>query len=135
MLAKELSVSSKAIIEKCRAEDIEVKNHMHVLTAGEIPSHNHPDSPGPAQLGAHTAAEGDTGIPADGNVLGKTSAAMGGMFQVLAYSSSDANLTPVGGAGSVADVENSVDTGHENRQPFQGVHYIIALVGVFPSRN
>ena len=34
MLAKELSVSSKAIIEKCRAEDIEVKNHMHVLTAG-----------------------------------------------------------------------------------------------------
>ncbi len=33
-LAKELGVASKAIIEKCRAEDIEVKNHMHVVHAG-----------------------------------------------------------------------------------------------------
>ena len=33
-LAKELGVASKAIIEKCRAEDIDVKNHMHVLTKG-----------------------------------------------------------------------------------------------------
>ncbi len=33
-LAKELNVASKAIIEKCRAEGIEVKNHMHVVTAG-----------------------------------------------------------------------------------------------------
>jgi translation initiation factor IF-2 len=33
-LAKELTVSSQAIIEKCAAEGIELKNHMHVLTAG-----------------------------------------------------------------------------------------------------
>lgn len=33
-LAKELQVESKAVIEKCRAEGIEVKNHMHVLSAG-----------------------------------------------------------------------------------------------------
>ncbi len=33
-LAKELDVKSQAIIEKCRAEGIDVKNHMHVVSAG-----------------------------------------------------------------------------------------------------
>lgn len=33
-LAKELSVKSQTIIEKCRAEGIEIKNHMHVVSAG-----------------------------------------------------------------------------------------------------
>ena len=33
-LAKELLVTSKTIIEKCRAEGIELKNHMHVVSAG-----------------------------------------------------------------------------------------------------
>ncbi|MFH1420256.1 MAG: translation initiation factor IF-2 [Planctomycetota bacterium] len=33
-LAKELLVTSKVIIEKCRAEGIEIKNHMHVVSAG-----------------------------------------------------------------------------------------------------
>ena len=33
-LAKEMNVSSKAILEKCRAEGLDVKNHMSTLTAG-----------------------------------------------------------------------------------------------------
>ncbi|HUW82862.1 MAG TPA: translation initiation factor IF-2 [Phycisphaerae bacterium] len=33
-LAKELGVSSKAILEKCKAEDVLVKNHMSTLSAG-----------------------------------------------------------------------------------------------------
>jgi len=33
-LAKELDVDSQAIIAKCRAEGIEIKNHMHVVSAG-----------------------------------------------------------------------------------------------------
>ncbi|MBX3397089.1 MAG: translation initiation factor IF-2 [Phycisphaerae bacterium] len=33
-LAKELEVSSKTIIEKCEAEGIHIKNHMHVVSAG-----------------------------------------------------------------------------------------------------
>jgi translation initiation factor IF-2 len=33
-LAKELDVTSKAILDKCRAEDLELKNHMATLTAG-----------------------------------------------------------------------------------------------------
>lgn len=35
LLAKELSVTSKAILEKCRAEGLTVKNHMSTLTAGQ----------------------------------------------------------------------------------------------------
>jgi translation initiation factor IF-2 len=33
-LAKELGVTSKAMLDKCRAEDIDLKNHMAVLSAG-----------------------------------------------------------------------------------------------------
>jgi len=33
-LAKDLMVKSKTIIEKCAAEGIEIKNHMHVVSAG-----------------------------------------------------------------------------------------------------
>lgn len=33
-LAKDLDVTSKAIITKCAAEGIEIKNHMHVVSAG-----------------------------------------------------------------------------------------------------
>jgi len=33
-LAKDLDVTSKAIIQKCAAEGIEIKNHMHVVSAG-----------------------------------------------------------------------------------------------------
>ncbi len=34
-LAKELGVTSKAILEKCRAEGMRLKNHMSVLTVGQ----------------------------------------------------------------------------------------------------
>jgi len=34
ILSKELNVSSKAILDKCRAEGLDVKNHMTVLSAG-----------------------------------------------------------------------------------------------------
>ena len=34
ILAKELGVTSKAILEKCRAEGLELKNHMATLSAG-----------------------------------------------------------------------------------------------------
>ncbi|MBW8001394.1 MAG: translation initiation factor IF-2 [Planctomycetes bacterium] len=34
ILAKELGVKSAAIVEKCRAEDLDVKNHMSTISAG-----------------------------------------------------------------------------------------------------
>ncbi|MBN1513006.1 MAG: translation initiation factor IF-2 N-terminal domain-containing protein [Phycisphaerae bacterium] len=35
ILAKELNVTSKAILDKCAAEGLSVKNHMSTLTAGQ----------------------------------------------------------------------------------------------------
>ncbi len=34
LLAKELGVNSKAIIEKCRAEGLDIKNHMSTISVG-----------------------------------------------------------------------------------------------------
>jgi translation initiation factor IF-2 len=34
LLAKELGVNSKAIVEKCQAEELDVKNHMSTISAG-----------------------------------------------------------------------------------------------------
>jgi len=34
LLAKELGVKSKAIVEKCQAEDLDIKNHMSTISAG-----------------------------------------------------------------------------------------------------
>jgi translation initiation factor IF-2 len=38
ILAKELGVKSKSIVEKCQAEGLDVKNHMSTLTAGQAAS-------------------------------------------------------------------------------------------------
>ena len=34
LLAKELGVKSKAIIDKCQAEGLDIKNHMSTISAG-----------------------------------------------------------------------------------------------------
>ena len=34
ILAKELGVKSSAIVKKCQDEDLEIKNHMSVISAG-----------------------------------------------------------------------------------------------------
>jgi len=34
ILAKELGVKSKAIVEKCQAEELDIKNHMSTISAG-----------------------------------------------------------------------------------------------------
>jgi len=36
LLADELGVSSKAILEKCRAEGLDIRNHMSTLSAGQV---------------------------------------------------------------------------------------------------
>ena len=34
LLAKELGVKSKSIVEKCQAESLDIKNHMSTISAG-----------------------------------------------------------------------------------------------------
>lgn len=85
-----------------------------------------------AHLPAHTHAWQGTNAPATetqpgGNVVAGNAA-------VDAYR--DAPVPPGTFApASIANAGNAAASGHENRQPYIALHYIIALAGVFPSRS
>jgi microcystin-dependent protein len=80
------------------------------LSINQMPAHSH--LPG-ASLG-----EQDTNSPA--NAI----AAKGGVYGA---GSASANMAPVSAAGG--------NQPHENRPPYLGLNYIIALEGIYPSRN
>ena len=81
----------------------------HTLTVNEMPQHQH-------QNGA-SAADQTTNRPTGGVVPSR-----GG-----AYGPADSAGTSTLGAGGSQP--------HNNMQPYLGLHYIIALEGIFPSRN
>jgi microcystin-dependent protein len=88
----------------------------HTLTASEIPGHTH-------AIGAQTGAA----TPGLGPTVGNTFASSptqpyrsGGAPVALA----DASIGPAGGSQP-----------HDNRQPFLVLNFIVALQGIFPSRN
>ena len=105
------------------------------LQPSQMPAHTHVgDVSGlSAQLQGDTGNEANTGQPAPANVLSK----LASPINVLAYSDSDANLTEIGGSAPINPTIANTGNGqsHENRQPLLAINYIIALVGVFPSRN
>ncbi len=88
----------------------------HTLQVGEIPSHDH--------TARASSTVGDQVIPAG---------------QVLAQSASQIYIDPASGslaAMDAAQVTNAgASQGHENMMPFITLTFIIALQGLFPSRN
>lgn len=88
---------------------------FHTVTIAEMPQHLHPASVQPANANAQAPTNNFlAGIP------------------TFAYTNSIAALTTLNPA-SVTNVGGSQP--HENRQPFLVLGFIIALQGVFPSRN
>lgn len=85
----------------------------HTLTTGELPSHTH-------SVAAQT--NGNSSTPA-GNVF-----AGGGPTVYKAGASS-------GSLSSRAVLSNNGSQPHDNMMPFLVVNFIIALNGIFPSRN
>jgi microcystin-dependent protein len=85
----------------------------HTLTIAELPTHTHT-----AQA---ATADGDTPI-ATANMLGAFNNGYG----------SAGNLTPLL-SSSIGNVGGS--QAHDNMSPFLVLNYIIALQGIFPSRN
>lgn len=87
----------------------------HVLTSAELPAHTHPV----AASGAAASASGAAGA------LWAASSARDGIYA----SAADTTLNPatVLAAGSGAD--------HENLPPYLALNFIIAIQGIFPSRN
>ena len=83
----------------------------HTLTVQELPAHNH--------VLQGTAANGDTPLPttlANANNLYSTAAA-------------NTTLTP----GSIGNAGSSQP--HDNLSPYLVLNFVIALQGIFPSRN
>lgn len=115
-----LGLSSYAIGQAGGVESV-------ILSPGQMPAHNHT-----AQITVQCNPDDATvGIPT-GNVLAIPNSATGGA--VNAYT------PPAGGTANLGGVTAAIGiagTGlpHENRQPFLAVTFIIALAGVFPSRN
>ncbi|NUQ47848.1 MAG: translation initiation factor IF-2 N-terminal domain-containing protein, partial [Phycisphaerae bacterium] len=58
-LAKELGVTSKAVLEKCKAEGLPIEKHMHVLSVGQEETIREWFSEGPHQTAVETAAPVD----------------------------------------------------------------------------
>jgi len=92
-----------------------------VLSTNELPSHTHT-----ATLHGENA-EANSPNPA-GNMLGATP-------NNPAYAPVTAGNDKTMGSGSIIINHNGGNLSHNNTQPFLGLNYIIALVGVYPSRN
>ncbi len=91
----------------------------HVLQTGEIPSHTH--------AAIASSASANRGGP-DGNLLATTSAGVGAI-----YSGTGTNLTASLAPTAIANA--GANQGHNDMQPYLTLNYIIALSGLFPSRN
>ena len=90
------------------------------LTVNQLPAHANPLT----LKGVDSAADGSS--PADGTLAQSATAAYTEEVDTLA-----ATLAP----NSVVVANSGGSLQHENRMPFLGVNCIIAMQGIFPSRN
>jgi microcystin-dependent protein len=89
----------------------------HQLSASELPSHQH-NIPG-------SGDQGSTTDPAANAYAGRAFLSQPGYSDVGPNNPMRDGVIGHAGAGQ----------GHENMQPFLTINYVIALVGLFPSRN
>lgn len=92
------------------------------LTVGETPTHSHTI---PA---VNNGQSGGTNVPGGGVILASGYSSDTGSPPVNIYSTA-APMVPMGSLGTTGG------QAHENRMPFLGLTYCIALQGILPSRN
>jgi len=90
----------------------------HALTAGEIPAHTH-------------GVQGTSNAAILTDPTDALHGAAGGGRRPLTPYTSGSNLTPMAATAA----SGGGGQGHENMQPFLTLNFVIALQGLFPSRN
>lgn len=103
--------------------------NAHTLTQAEMPTHNHF-----LVADANTVATSNSATAAANGSIGQTigAPATGASFPVSLYTANISNLT----TQAPQEIGNNGGSQpHENRQPYLALNMIVALQGVFPSRN
>jgi microcystin-dependent protein len=105
------------------------------LTVPSTPSHNHSHSSATRQVVNQTATSQDpTGYPAAPTVAGRPVDGFIPGADVVEDGLEITNTTiGISDNGQIGNTGGSQS--HDNRQPFLAMNYIIALEGVYPSRN
>lgn len=103
-------LSARQIGQKGGAEQV-------TLTANQLPAHTHAL---PADTRAAADGSPDGAVPAQSTVAAYLSSPPAASIQPLAAGS----ITNVGGGQS-----------HDNLMPYQCINFIVALIGIYPSRN
>ena len=105
------------------------------LSANQMPAHAHPATPSlNVALEATTEFAGKS-TPASDLVPGTVVDAKGTDISVYSDSTPNTTLKASAVTGSVTVGNAGANQAHENRQPFLGLNYIIALQGLYPPRN
>jgi microcystin-dependent protein len=97
------------------------------LTATQMPAHAHPIPP---TAGGASSGPANATTPI-GNFPAPATDSNGG--DITAYSTTATGSTGLGSGGNTGVAGGS--TPHDNMPPYLCVNFIIALVGIFPSRN
>jgi microcystin-dependent protein len=110
------------------------------LNSTQIPAHIHAATfDGSTSTLKPTNVKATTQIAAAGSMLGKSTDSAGvGAIPLIYSPSGSAAGAALGGlnvAGTVTVSPNSGGQPHTNRSPYLGIMHVIALQGVFPSRN
>jgi microcystin-dependent protein len=95
------------------------------LTVPQIPAHNHL-----IQVSAATGG-GRGAVPPTGNVFATNSLPAGNPTKI--FGTAGSGDTPLASATNL--VNEGAGQGHNNMQPYLTISYLIALQGIYPSRN
>ncbi len=107
------------------------------LTTHNLPSHTHASELNVTSTLQISTADATTNVPASNTFLSKSVGLYGrDAIESNIYSTtSDSTMDSVATTGNVTIQNTGESIAHDNMQPSLVMNYIIALVGIFPSRS